>query len=502
MRLTSRRCADAAFASAASALALHVALTGVERPGTGTVRALEAMYLGLIVFATIACLWRWRSSRADRGAWACLSLALLAWSAGEAHHALFLADLAITPFPSIGDAFFVIFYPLCFAAVCLLVRGSVDRIGLTLLLDGVVAAAAACAVLAGLTITTALRGLAYTDGALSLIFTLAYPVGDLILIGALAGGASLVEGRVRRDVLAVGAGLLAVATADAIHLATMMDGTYTEGSWIDSLWPAGLLMIAWGGWAPVRVVTGRTAALLSRLPVICSLAAVGILAIAEIADVDPVAQVLATVAVLGVVARMHLTLRENRRLLDASRREALTDPLTGLANRRQLAHDLQAALSAGADHHLFLFDLDGFKHYNDTFGHSAGDELLKRRAGTLTAQLRDDATAYRLGGDEFCVLVEDQRCDTTVVLDSARTALAEDGDGYAVRASWGGVSIPCETQSAADALVLADRRMYACKDVRKRGIAVGVSPDVRVSMPEDAFRKGPRALVSRSGRAA
>ncbi len=234
----------------------------------------------------------------------------------------------------------------------------------------------------------------------------------------------------------------------------------------------------------------------------CSLAAVGILAIAGIADVDPVAQVLATVAVLGVVARMHLTLRENRRLLDASRREALTDPLTGLANRRQLAHDLQAVLSAGTDHHLFLFDLDGFKHYNDTFGHFAGDELLKRRARTLTAQLGDDATAYRLGGDEFCVLAEDQRCDPTAALDSARTALAEVGDGYGIHASWGGVTMPHEARDTADALVLADRRMYACKDVRKRGIAVGVPPDVRVSMPEGAFREGPPALVSRSVRAA
>ena len=94
----------------------------------------------------------------------------------------------------------------------------------------------------------------------------------------------------------------------------------------------------------------------------------------------------------------------SRRLIAGSEREALTDTVTTLANRRALMLDLEAALTAPA-HVLAIFDLDGFKHYNDTFGHPAGDLLLIR----LSERLRDAAAehgarAYRMGGDEFCVL--------------------------------------------------------------------------------------------------
>ena len=198
-----------------------------------------------------------------------------------------------------------------------------------------------------------------------------------------------------------------------------------------------------------------------------SLAAVGILAVAGFSEVDRISQALATAAVLGVVARMNLALRENRRLLEDSRREALADPLTGLGNRRQLVQDLEAALVRGTSHHLLIFDLDGFKHFNDTFGHPAGDELLVRLGRALAERLEPEAKPFRLGGDEFCVLVDDARWDPGEALTAACAALAEDGDGYEVRASWGEVAIPGEASEAAEAMVLADRRMYERKKERK-----------------------------------
>ena len=83
----------------------------------------------------------------------------------------------------------------------------------------------------------------------------------------------------------------------------------------------------------------------------------------------------------------------------------MTDSLTGLPNRRRLMDDLAEAMEddAGA---LALFDLDGFKAYNDTFGHLAGDALLTRLGHRLQRDRgrTGDGTAYRLGGDEFCVL--------------------------------------------------------------------------------------------------
>jgi hypothetical protein len=86
---------------------------------------------------------------------------------------------------------------------------------------------------------------------------------------------------------------------------------------------------------------------------------------------------------------------ENERLLAETRHEADTDALTGLPNRRHLERHL------GADDRLLtleLFDLDGFKEYNDTFGHPTGDSLLARMGDRLRRSLQEGATAYRMGG--------------------------------------------------------------------------------------------------------
>ena len=87
--------------------------------------------------------------------------------------------------------------------------------------------------------------------------------------------------------------------------------------------------------------------------------------------------------------------------------DASTDALTGLGNRRQLLADLAAVHETEAT--LVLLDLDGFKIYNDTYGHPAGDALLARLGHRLAATAGDGVAAYRLGGDEFCVLARRRR---------------------------------------------------------------------------------------------
>src|SRR5581483_3227176 len=129
--------------------------------------------------------------------------------------------------------------------------------------------------------------------------------------------------------------------------------------------------------------------------------------------------------------------REKDELLEQSRRDALTDQLTGLGNRRRLFADLDALLARGpsAGTVLGIFDLDGFRAYNDRFGHPAGDELLARLARRLLVSVGGEGEAYRLGGDEFCVIVSGDRA--SAVLERARGALAERGDGFAVTCSLG-----------------------------------------------------------------
>src|SRR5207302_932998 len=110
--------------------------------------------------------------------------------------------------------------------------------------------------------------------------------------------------------------------------------------------------------------------------------------------------------------------------------EMLTDPLTKLGNRRKLSADLEARLaeaSASAPLMLALFDLDGFKGYNDTFGHLAGDALLARLGAKLKASVDEHGSAYRLGGDEFCVLLSAPAGELERALAAAADALKERG---------------------------------------------------------------------------
>jgi diguanylate cyclase (GGDEF)-like protein len=157
-----------------------------------------------------------------------------------------------------------------------------------------------------------------------------------------------------------------------------------------------------------------------------------------------------------------LSLRASRRELE---RQATTDALTGLGNRRKLMVDLdRAAKGARADDPVMLaiFDLNGFKNYNDAFGHPAGDALLTRLGHSLAAAVSPyGGHAYRPGGDEFCVMAPaDHR---KAVEEAARTALSESGDGFAITTAFGTVVIPNDTADATEALRLADVSMYAQK---------------------------------------
>jgi diguanylate cyclase (GGDEF)-like protein len=152
------------------------------------------------------------------------------------------------------------------------------------------------------------------------------------------------------------------------------------------------------------------------------------------------------------------------------REQAVTDPLTRLGNRRKLAADLAKRMDtfeAPAEPLvLMLFDLDGFKTYNDTFGHIAGDALLARLGSKLNTVVAPRGTAYRLGGDEFCVLLPAQPDELRDAVAAAAGALHEHGETFSIEASCGAVLLPHEASTPEYALQLADERMYAQKQSR------------------------------------
>ena len=110
--------------------------------------------------------------------------------------------------------------------------------------------------------------------------------------------------------------------------------------------------------------------------------------------------------------------------------------VAGMSNRRALLEELEHRLATGEQLVVALADLNGFKHCNDTYGHPAGDALLRRLAARLVDACPAGTTAARLGGDEFCVLapatVDDEELRTRV-----SSALSEQGEGFSISAACG-----------------------------------------------------------------
>jgi len=168
-------------------------------------------------------------------------------------------------------------------------------------------------------------------------------------------------------------------------------------------------------------------------------------------------------AILSLLIAFSLTYYHATRARRRSQIDAATDALTGLGNRRKLFADLEravASLEGTKTLTLGIFDLDGFKAYNDTFGHPAGDALLHRLGRRLAAVVGSSGDAYRMGGDEFVVVIA--AADGERLLSAAQTALTERGAGFAIGCSRGSAHI--HTGITPDhALHVADQRLYSNK---------------------------------------
>jgi diguanylate cyclase (GGDEF)-like protein len=421
------------------------------------------LYQGLILAAAIFTGARAIAVERDRLAWAVISLALCSWSFAE----IYFITVKPQEYPSLADAAWLAFYPLLYAGMVLLLRRRERTVAGALWLDGatasVTAAALGAAVLLPLVLVT-------SEGTPSQIATnLAYPLGDVLLLSAVFGAFSLAGWRLEPRWIVLGLGVLATAIADSIYLFRV--DTYQEGEAIDPLWPASALLIATAAW--MGESHGRGAAEgrpLLAVPIACATIATGILLSDHWSPVNVLALAFATVTMLFVIARLMVTFRENRRLFELTKHESLTDALTGLSNRRKLVLDLESRL---ADAHapqalLMIFDLDGFKGYNDSFGHPAGDALLARLGTKLEGVPGENGAAYRLGGDEFCLIEPVRPGEAEQVIDRACAALTEHGEGFDISSSFGAIMIPEEATDASTALRLADERLYAQKYARRK----------------------------------
>ena len=190
--------------------------------------------------------------------------------------------------------------------------------------------------------------------------------------------------------------------------------------------------------------------------------------------------------VIGLVLVMRDVTAE-RQLSDQLRHQATHDALTGLANRSHFEHELDVTLrrcqATGQTYSAAFIDLDQFKIVNDTGGHAAGDELIRRVGAAIRAQLREGDLLARLGGDEFGLVLPN--CDAGVAVQiTERIRLTiealrflSDGWNFSVNASIGVVHNDPSLHTATDVLRAADRACYAAKETGRNRVHIYSSDD-------------------------
>jgi two-component system cell cycle response regulator len=420
----------------------------------------------LLGAGALLCLLRALLVGGHRFAWTVVGLGLSSWATGEIIFvaAPKLANGAL----SVPNILSLAFYPAACIAMMTVLRARLHTFFTTLWLDGLAGALSVCALVAAFLFPPVL---AHTSGGtLQVVGDLSYPLADLLLVASGLFAMAMTGWRPGRVLGLMTVAFAIVAVTDAFSLWWAATGHTAADGHVQWLWAAAALMLVEVAWrpAPQAPPISSTSLRLLVFPVVVSLTALGLLLSGLVHSLELAGYELAVSALVLIVVRLALTVLENLQMADSSKREALTDALTGLGNRRKLMTDVEAALASGEGAVLVMFDLDGFKGYNDSFGHPAGDSLLARLGRALSETVSPVGSAYRLGGDEFCALLRVPSAELQGRIADAVKALSEHGKGFAVAPSYGSVVIPTEATDVSASFQLADQRLYAQKGDRRR----------------------------------
>ncbi|MHB8233049.1 MAG: putative bifunctional diguanylate cyclase/phosphodiesterase [Solirubrobacteraceae bacterium] len=428
------------------------------------------------VLAACLCIARGLTRRSGRLVPLTLGFSLLSWGLGDLALTIESLGGATPPTPSLADAFYLAFFPLAYVGIVLFIRGEVQRLSTPSWLDSAIAALGAAAVCA----TFAFHSLLHTAGGdgLEVATNLAYPVGDLLLLALVVGSAAMLAGRSRAPWILLATGMAVNAVGDTFNLFGSGIGATHLGVTVDGIaWPTAILLVSMAMWVP----RGHANPLMLQKPtgfVLPGLAAISSLAILIFAAFNhpgtvAVALAAATLVVVGI--RLTLSVRGLRSLTQERQHQSVTDHLTGLGNRRFLFGVLDGFFADHADSSVrtrrmaFLYiDLNRFKEINDSFGHPAGDELLRQLGERFRAPLRSTDALVRLGGDEFAaVLMDVDADDATTIAKQLHASLdqpfALDSVSVRIGASIGIATAPADATDGDGLVACADVAMYRAK---------------------------------------
>ncbi|MDN4474022.1 putative bifunctional diguanylate cyclase/phosphodiesterase [Demequina zhanjiangensis] len=438
------------------------------------------LYLSIVGGAAVLTFMRGCCRRSgDRSVWFLLGTALILATLGDFIYTQVVSGREPEPFPSIADPFYLGYYPFAIAGVVVFVRARARQIPGAVWLDGIMLALATAGLVGAVFLAPLTDTL--TGGTAAILVGVAYPVGDTIVMLIAGVGIALVGIRRAEALVLIGASMVVSALADLLYWNLLATDSYDEGTWMDGLWPLSALLLAAAAWIPAA--SRQTAASGSRglmvVPGATLIAATATLVIGTAVPIPVLTIGMAIAAMGGVLVRLNATVRSTLQLMDA-RREATTDDLTGLLNRRGFAIEgAQLLLEVETDGRAALLhaDLDGFKEVNDSLGHEAGDQVLRAVTERLTLAVAGvDPLLGRLGGDEFAVLVPQlDGSDAALLAHRMRAALEKPFEVHGTAVALGvSVGIAAAPDDGADLPVLlrrADIAMYRAK-VDGLGVAV------------------------------
>ena len=427
---------------------------------------------GLELVASGVCLARSLVRRPGRLTALFLGLSLLAWTVGDIVLTVQSIGGAEPPSPSVADVFYIAFYPLALVAVAFFIRGQTNRVTAANWLDGAIAGLGAAAVCAAI-ILQGSTGL----GETATIVNLALPIGDALLLGMVVGGFAILPGRAKAPWILLAAGVALNIFGASSNFLQHSFGATRLGLDLNAIaWPIAIVMISSVVWLRPRptnpVALERPTGM--ALPTGAAAGALALLFAGTFLSVSRFALTLAAATLVVVGVRLVISVRGLEELSQERHRQAVTDELTGLRNRRYLFRVLDAFFASydpdspeGGLAFLFV-DLDRFKEINDSFGHPAGDELLRQLGARLEGSLRQDDLLVRLGGDEFAVVLAGGDIDyATSVADRLTEDLRRPFVLNSVTATIGasiGIAVaPTDATDSARLIWCADVAMYRAK---------------------------------------
>jgi diguanylate cyclase len=449
----------------------YLGSTVLRKPGTSDyffdVWVANVGYVGC---ATL-CTWRAIARRRGRWGWGALAVGLWFFTAGSVLWTTWVQYFIPLPYPSISDASFLTFFVFAFPGIGLLVRETVPHTSKTIWIDGLIAALGVAALESTLVIGPIIKASTGVSDA-TLVTNIAYPIGDMVLVTMVVAVFAVRGWRPGRLWWTLGAGLVLFAAADSVFVLQVTTNTYVTGTPLDSLYLVGTFLMAFAAWQGMGVSAAKSTSTIrptNVVPVLFLLSSLGIVVFAAGRSIS-LGVILAIATLLIAIARSAYAFRQLRALAD-SRREARTDELTGLPNRRLFFESLAASLEPGAAETtaVLMIDLDRFKEINDSLGHHVGDDVLRQLGPRLTDAVGTSGTVARLGGDEFG-LVLSAPIDAAAairVAERIREALRQpfqlEGMSLRVDASIGIALAPEHGTAPETLLQKADVAMFAAK---------------------------------------